>query len=61
VKLLCIVTQLVVVIPYRRFKTTFWSDLQGSGLDYDAASSVNFLPTFRENLLVNSSGVRFGL
>ena len=51
------ITQPVVVISHRRFRTTYQSHLQQSRilLAYYAASSGNFLPTFRENLSVPSS------
>jgi len=54
-----VVTQRVVVISYRRFGTTYRSHLQRSRiLGYYKASSGNFLPAFRDNLSIPSSGVK---
>ena len=62
--LFCVITQILVVIYCRRFGTTYRSHLQRSRgfrrevdenwalLGYYAASSGNFLPTFRDILWV---------
>jgi hypothetical protein len=41
------------LIPYRRFGTTYHSHLQSYN-----TQEVNFLPTFRDKLLVTSSGLK---
>jgi hypothetical protein len=33
--LFCVITQRVLVIPYRRFGTTYWSHFQGSKIQKD--------------------------
>jgi len=54
------ITQRVVGISWPRFRTAYQAHLQGPRilLAYYAASSGNFLPTFRDNLSVPSSGFK---
>ena len=51
-----VITQLVVVISYRRFGPIFSGQENCTLLGYYTANSGNFLPTFRDNLSVPSSG-----
>jgi len=42
-----IITQPVVVIPYRRFGTTYWSHLQGSRIPKEIQRRAQFSSTLR--------------